>query len=700
MVNYKSKYLKYKLKYKKYGGMQDNNQELISKDEIFEILQNRHNIKQLSNFMKIHRNINENKIDYIIDKFINLKQHVGIKNIKEVVNDVNFENINKSKLDHILIRQYIKNKINNNFNKFSKNDKINHIIKEINHIINIIKEINLDIFKEEDIEVINFFKEQVDELQLSYDMKEVILQKLNESYDNEVDSEKVYFLLKILNKNTNDKLQEDYIKLLKDKQNSKYLLSGHGSSLEDLFIVPDNIIIITTSPNNILCYSHPNTSNRVHCNKSFDKIEDFYKYNLSIDKSRIYYPGQIMRNMIFVFKNIWDNPFRYCHGGLISEDNYNKDVEQKNTENGKELMKEITKFHDFRLYSQNNQGFKEKNIKHKHNYSDELSNIIYNISHNLKFRLQEKNKKIILFLKACRKSNNNDVPIECNIEQMDTISNRTLELEPKLQLSRALSFSSNVTDLNLKQDFNIFLNHKLTHYDTQNRTHLFMPIKEHISYINYINSNDITFLNKNKNNKYTFSLKELCNFYKFLNLKKQEESNRTTEKKLKDDKKEEQMRQKIEKCKSENIKNNIEYKSCNCDKRALLRMKDYQKDGRWTKKDIYKIKSIVCCERHQENLPILDNTGDNTYISREPYTKDTVLTKKNPDFDGENQKESTATKRSIESKYKTTTKNPDFDGEKQKESTATKKSRKKPKPKNRTSKKRNSGKNNKTLMKI
>ena len=688
MVNYKSKYLKYKLKYKKYGGMQDNNQELISKDEIFEILQNRHNIKQLSYFMKLHPKINENKIDYIIDKFINLKQHVGIKNIKEVVNDVNFENINKSKLDHILIRQYITNKINN-FNKFSKND-------EINHIINIIKEINLDIFKEEDIEVINFFKEQVDELQLSYDMKEVILQKLNESYDNEVDSEKVYFLLKILNKNTNDKLQEDYIQLLKNKENSKYLLSGHGLSLEDLFIVPDNIIIITTIPNNFVCYSHPNTSNKVHCNKSFDKIEDFYKYNLSIDKSRIYYPGQIMRNMIFVFKNIWDNPFKYCHGGLISEHNYNRDVEQKITsfKNDRELMNEITKFHDFRLYSQNNQGFQEKNIKHKHNYSDELSNIIYNISHNLKFNLKQKNKKIILFLKACRKSNNNDVPIECNIEQMDTISNRTLELEPKLQLSRALSFSSNVTDLNLKQDFNIFLKSRLTHHDKNIRQNLYTPIQNHMSYIDFINTNVKTLLNNN--NRFTFSLKELCNFYNFLNLKKEEELNGTTEKRLNDDKKQE----KIEKYKLKEIEDKIKYKSCNSDKRAVLRRKNHQKDGIWTVKDINNQESVDCCEKHQENLPILDNTGHNTYISREPYTKDTVLTKKNPDFDGENQKESTATKRSIESKYKTTTKNPDFDGEKQKESTATKKSRKKPKPKNRTSKKRNSGKNNKTLMKI
>jgi len=680
MVNYKSKYLKYKLKYKKYGGMQDNNQEeLISKDEIFEILQNRHNIEQLRHFINNHSEMNENKIDYIIDKFINLKQHVGIKNIKEVVNDVKFENINKSKLDHILIRQYIINKVNYYFNNFPHSEN-----EEINYIIDIIKKIKLDIFKEEDIEVINFFKEQVNKLQLTRWGEERVLQNLNNLYyEHQIDPEKVYFLLKILNEKTNDNLQKDYIKLLEDTNNSRYLLFGHGSSLEDLFIVPDNIIIITTSPNNFVCKSHPVESNKVHCYNNFNTIEDFYKYNLSIDKSRIYYPGQIMRNMIFQFKNTWNNPFRYCHSGLISENYYNNNVEQKFTsfENDDELMDEITKFHDYNLYSKRNQGFKKINKKHKFNYSDELSNIIYNISYNLKFNLQKIDKKIILFLKSCRTSNNNDIPIECNIEQMDTISNRTLQLEPKLKLSRALSFSSNITDLNLKRDFNIFLTSRLTHHDKNIRQNLYTPIQNHMSYINVINTNNKTLLNNN--NKYTFSLKELCNFYKFLNLKQKEELDGTTEKRLNDDKKQEKMRQEIQKYKLEEIDDKIKYKSCKCDKRALLRIQDNLNDGIWTEKDIENFGSIICCERHQENLTTLDYTGkNNTFTSRDfnSFRRNTVL-ENEPDLDGKEQKQYTEKKRSRKYSKKT-------------------KSNNKNKNKNRTSRRKNSGKKNKTLMKI
>lgn len=688
MVNYKSKYLKYKLKYKKYGGMQDNNQEeFISKDEILYILQNRHNIEQLRNFKNNYSISNKNKIDYIIDKFINLKQHVGIKNMKEVVNDVKFEDINKSKLDHILIRKYITNKIIYYFNNLPNSE-----YEEINYIINIIKNINLDINKEEDIEIINFFKDQVNKLQLTYDKKDVILQNLNRIYyEDEIDPEKVYFLLKILNKKTNDKLQQDYIKLLEDTNNSRYLLIGHGSSLEDLFIVPDNIIIITTSPNNFVCKSNPVTSYKVHCNSQFDKIEDFYKYNLSLNKSRIYYPGQIMRNMIFQFKNTWNNPFRYCHGGLISENYYNNNVEEKITsfENDAELMDEITQFHDYNLYSKRNQGFKKINKKHNFNYSDELSNIIYNISYNLKFNLQEKDKKIILFLKSCRTSNNNDVPIECNIEQMDTISNRTLELEPELKLSRTLSFSSNVTDLNLKRDFDIFLKSRLTHHDENIRQNLYTPIQNHMSYIDFINTNVKTLLNNN--NRFTFSLKELCNFYKFLNLKEEEELNGTTEKRLNDDKKQE----KIEKYKLKEIEDKIKYKSCKCDKRALLRIKDYLNNGIWTEKDIEKFGSIICCERHQKNLPTFDYTGkNNTFTSRDfdGDRKYTVLETKT-NLDGKGQKEDTEKKRSRKYSKKTKSNNNIDRNNKNKNKNNIKKN-------NRTSRKRNSGKKNKTLMKI
>ena len=690
MINYKSKYLKYKLKYKKYGGMQHNNQEeLISKDDIFEILQNRHNVKQLRDFINNHPEMNENKIDYIIDKFINLKQHIGLQNVKEVVNDVKFENMNKTKLDHILIRQYITNKINYYFNNIPNSE-----YEEIKFIINIIKNLKLDIFKQEDIEVINFFKQQVNKLQLTFYQKNIILQDLNNSYyEYEIDPEKVYFLSKILNEKTNDKLQEEYIKLLEDNNNSRYLLMGHGSSLENLFVVPDNIIIITTSPNNFVCKSNPE-SNKVHCNKNFNKLEDFYKYNLSIDKSRIYYPGQIMRNMIFIFKNTWSNPFRYCHGGLISEKYYNNNIEQKYTSfiNDEELIEQVTEFHDYNLYSRRNQGFKEINKKHKFNYSDELSNIIYNISYNLKFNLQEKNKKIILFLKSCRTSNNNDVPIECNIEQMDTISNRTLKLEPELKLSRALSFSSNVTDLNLKRDFNTFLNNtRLTHYDENIRKNLYTPIQNHISYINFINTNDKNLLNNN--NKFTFSLEELCNFYKFLNLKEEEELNGTTEKRLNDDKKQEKIRQKKEKYKLKEIEDKIKYKSCKCNKRALLRIQDYLNDGKWTEKDIEEFGSIICCERHQENLLTLDYTGkNNTFTSRDfnSYRRNTVL-ENEPDLDGKEQKQDTEKKRSRKYSKKTKPNN---------NITRNNKNKNNIKNNNKTSRKRNSGKKNKTLTRI